>query len=465
MSLNNAAVTEENRPLVANSSTDEAPTVIVSPKLQIAFMVCLLFNVTFGGGMFVGVQAIYGPLESRGFCSGLCVANDNTTHTGSFVCPAQRERLAQFVNLSQTLLNALALVSGLLVDVLKTNGFFAGAVLLTVGTLLMPIDPSGCDALGVGICACCMACFLTFIAVLTWVIPTFMPTSRRALCGAVYTSFWDLGIAMCPLIGLLLENNGLDIVSVFVIVAAWPAPALVVVGVIMRSQLQSRKVAQQCPSDVATTLIAEETESFLAVVRRVVTRRRFWGLVACSTSAISYGYVVLANVGFLVQSKGASVSETHAFERDASIMMGVMGCIVGFFVGHIFDGRNWSRSARIVAILLTTMLVAIALLVEFTPSAGRAWNWKLQYLTFTIFVIWRMIAFTSINVTWLRASVENGDGAAAGTGLSIVYSIGGLIGLVVGHVATDLIHRGHFREVHLVVALCAAGLHVVQAVL
>ena len=202
----------------------------------------------------------------------------------------------------------------------------------------------------------------------------------------------------------------------------------------------------------------ENKESFFHVARRVIANWRFVALTCGATSTVTYGYYIMTNLGLLVSSHGADNEETHSFERDASIIMGVLGGVTGLGIGKIIDAGDWRFRCRVIAIIQALLLGVIGAL-----TAIETIPWKLQYLNFIIITFWRMFGFAGINGSFNKAMFEAGDGAAAGVGIGLMYSIAGGISLIVGRFGTQLSHQGHFQEVHLILIIVCAACHIIQA--
>lgn len=468
-------------------SSPTNPFILPTTGFQFIFMFFIVCSIVFGGGLWISVQSYYGPLELRGFCSAHCTANDTLLTS---TCAAQKKCLSQPVNLGMSLLNLLGVVFGALGDYFGgLTGFVLGNVVVILGPLLMAWDVENGTGYSIAVPLCAAGCALSFFAVLSQLIPKYIPPARIGLCCSAFTSMWDLAMSIAPLIGVMLEETSLSVLSVFAVVGSVTVPSLFgVFGVLHHfhkdknenetrllssdnnnnaegygsTTIQQEESVQQINTKQNDDEPQQEKEPFFHVAKRVIGNRRFVGLTCGATSTVTVGYLLMTVLGLLVSTHGADEQEAHEFERYASIIMGILGALVGLVTGRMLDAaENWRSHCRIFAFTQAGMLILIAVLVTIQNDN---YPWQIQYLTFVFVTIQRMIGFSTINVSWSKAMIEAGDGAAAGVGLGLIYSIAGGISLILGRVGTSLAHDGHFIVVNLVFCIVGAVLNIIQAI-
>lgn len=344
------------------------------------------------------------------------------------------------VNLAFVAYNALSSVSGFAVDALTPRpAAIVGTVMWTVLVGIIGVSPNNGVAFSIGFVGLNIASVMLFFSIFI-VKDGLLPASwPQALPGALVTGFWDAGAFTFIILSHISSSlpTTPSLASLFGYFALITGALTVLFFAVFFP-----------PQTLHCKNFLGEMKSKIVSMHRYVRVRFYWALVANIFAVVSYGYFWLPLIVNHMQWKGASSAEAADYNTAFAWMLPSLGAPASLVAAFIikFDNPRTLAAAFVVQALLSALIALFACIPGPLP---------LQYVTFLLFILWRMSGFCIINACF---SSVFPDFAVIGTAHATIYTFSGLLSIAVDQgFAVDLVisNPNNFLPIHL--SFCAFG--------
>lgn len=391
--------------------------------INIALTCGLSFIMMFIVGASVGFPGLLPILLNASVYGDLC----NITHDVN-CSEIINTQLSMIASTTLTTLNAVGIIQGLIIDIVGTRVLGIVGVVSWIGfTICSGLAPQKGWPFFLGFMGSSVSSTFIFFAIIADYGLGLSPANFPVLVPSLLTGFWDLGSFTDVLLRFVYFS--VPNMELYVLYTSYACiigiPSLIFLICCFPPEISLSRNSFDW-SQIKTTI----KDQFIDTLNMLKTRV-FWGYVCACTSVVGYGYFIIPNIVPIMKWNGADDKTAEHYNFVFAILLPSIGALGSIFCAFCvrFDRKITLCLVVIIQVILITGFIII------TEIDGPLW---IQYIGFILFVLWRMNGFVIIN-TLLPITYEGSIGLNKAWG--IIYTISGVIGLVVDRIMTGLISQ------------------------
>ena len=398
--------------------------VILSPS----YLMILLLSFTVVG-ITPGYAGVKNLLIEGGVFTNQC-PNSNTS------CIQQKQLLDKYANIGLDLTNGVILFTGILVDICGPRFVgLIGIILWTVFIGIGGINSSDGIAWSISFIGISCMCGFIYFAMIMDYIPTIVKnllknTNNKSViitytgkAIAIMTGVWDMaGLTFLILSKIVFSINSTNINLFWVFIGY-----ALIIGIPSITFILFRYPIR---NNVTFSMNLQSNFEELNV-KNIYSL--CLGYIILTTSVISYGYLFMTHIEQNMISIGATKEEANLYNENFPYILGIVGGFGSLICSMILNFQE-KKSMKILMLIESSLALLIGVL-NIVPKIVEIPIY-LQYINFSIFVIWRINIFAFVNSTLLMFVRSKN----AGKVLGIVYSLSGGIALIINLILPSTIN-------------------------